>query len=89
MSKFKHFLIKEIKVQEPEIVLETLEVIEEAEFLNPLEIIKKSGVKVKAQLPTDFGVQFELYKKTDVEDIKKFVKDSKLLVKGNYIFILF
>ena len=88
MSKFKSFFSsEETKIEETLIITETVEEINEA--LTPDEIIKKSGIKVKGQIPTDFGIQYELYKKTDIDSIKEILKDhSKLLTKGNYIFIL-
>jgi len=88
MSKFKSFFSsEETKIEETVIITETVEEINEA--LTPDEIIKKSGIKVKGQIPTDFGIQYELYKKTDIDSIKEILKDhSKLLTKGNYIFIL-
>lgn len=88
MSKFKSFFSQgETKIEETVIITETVEEINEA--LTPDEIIKKSGIKVKGQIPTDFGIQYELYKKTDIDSIKEILKDhSKLLSKGNYIFIL-
>lgn len=88
MSKFKSFFSSgETKIEESVIITETVKEINEA--LTPDEIIKKSGIKVKSQIPTDFGIQYELYKKTDIDSIKEILKDhSKLLSKGNYIFIL-
>lgn len=89
MSKFKSFFSNgETKNEETVIsIIETQEEINEA--LTPDEIIKKSGIKVKGQIPTDFGIQYELYKKTDIDSIKEILKDhAKLLSKGNYIFIL-
>lgn len=51
------------------------------------EILKANGIKVKNRILTDFGVQFELFKKPNIDEIEEMFT-NKILFKGNYIFVL-
>lgn len=53
----------------------------------PEEILLQNGFKIKSRILTDFGTQFELFKKIDSETIKELHQFGQVLQKGNFIFI--
>jgi hypothetical protein len=52
------------------------------------EILRNENIKVKNRILTDFGTQFELFKKPNKDDLEKLFKKDNLRIKGNFIFIL-
>lgn len=53
--------------------------------LTPEQILKNAGFKIKSRILTDFGTQFELFKKIDPETLKQL---GETRMKGNLIFVL-
>jgi hypothetical protein len=51
------------------------------------EILRDNKIKIKNRILTDFGTQFELFKKPNKDDLKKLFKADNLYIKGNFIFI--
>lgn len=53
--------------------------------LEPENILKNAGYKVKSRILTDFGIQYELFKKIDKDTLESL---GETLVKGNLIFVI-
>lgn len=86
MSFLKYFKEKaqENEIQEP---LESL-----SESQNPVSIqdfFSSEGLKIKSRIITDFGVQYEFYKRPNVDNFLNFFKNkNEIIFKSNLVFIL-
>ena len=54
---------------------------------NPVEILRTNGIKIKTVIPTSFGVEIQLAKSYDENEIKKLLKNFKYRYKNNSIFV--
>lgn len=55
----------------------------------PEEILRRDGFKIKLITKTAFGVQIDLAKKYDEEDLEKSLKDYTIKIKEKSVFIVY
>lgn len=61
----------------------------ESDFDDVLNLLRKNGYKIKTVTYTKFGLQIDLAKKYNLEEIEKLLKDYNIKIKDNSIFIEF
>jgi len=55
------------------------------------EILKAAGIKIKSKIQTDFGNQYEFFKKNAGQDeisIDNLFPDNEVMFKNNFIFVV-
>jgi hypothetical protein len=52
------------------------------------DILRKAGYKIKLVTGTAFGVQIDLFKEPDADDIKKVLKNFNIKIKKKQLFIV-
>lgn len=55
---------------------------------NPEKMLRKAGYKIKLVTKTAFGVQLDLAKKYEEEEIKKVLKNFNIKIKDNSVFVV-
>lgn len=71
------------------IVIHESEESTESDFDDVLNLLRKNGYKIKTVMYTKFGLQIDLVKKYNLEELEKLLKDYNFKVKDNSIFIEF
>ena len=51
------------------------------------DLLIKKGIKIKTKHSTKFGVEYVLFKKYTKEELQKILKDKKITVDGDSVFV--
>lgn len=79
--KYKDFFISTENIQE------SLDMVNISESYKPEDLLRNNNIKIKLITVTSFGIQIDLAKKYSEDLIKETLKNFKIKIKGNSIFV--